>query len=102
MKVNKKALYALAAYYESCDNRMHPTESDLNLLMDMFITTIKDSFDMEVLRQTFHHLEKFFKVRSNASAYAEYICDREIAKFLRYVACYEKFPPFKRLHYVQS
>jgi len=99
MIVNKKALYALAAYYEACGNNFNDT-SDRLLLFDMFVLCIDDSFNEKEVKRSFVHMEIFFKFKKHHDTYVHSICDQCVAKFLRYIAKHSKFPPIKRLHYV--
>ncbi len=103
MIVNKKALYALANYYDSCEQG-YQNRKDRMLLYDMFVPCIDEAFDEKVVKGNLLHMEIYFKHHlfeglSN-SVYEHHIDDKCVAKLLRYIAKHSKFPPLKRLHYV--
>ncbi len=103
MIVNKKALYALANYYEACNLNMCATPKERKQLADLFIPCVQESFNEKEIYRNFGHMEIFFKFRialDYTPAYTQHVDDMCIAKLLRYIAKHSKFPPLKRLHYV--
>ncbi len=109
MIVNKKALYALAAYYDAINLESVATKAERVDLIEMFIPCIKSAFNERELELSILHGEKFFDSRTSTvcesaqeyeATYINRFNDRNIAKLLRYIARTGKFPAHKSLKYV--
>lgn len=101
MKVNKRALYALATYYEATNIKTVAKPAERKLLADMVVPCIEDGFNEKELYRSFQHGEIFFHPESTGSGFFYHLFnDENIAKLLRYIAKKGKFPPAKRLKYV--
>ncbi len=100
MKVNKKALYALAAYYDAVNLGEVASIPDRRYLADLVVPCIKDSFNEAELYRSFLHGEVFFRSINCDGVYVNMFNDKNIAKLLRYVARNGKFPRNCSLRYV--
>jgi len=100
MKVNVKALYALASYYAvfpcketngwNSTTYFHRDERHklwLDFQMHISEIALKES------KYVIMHLGLFFKPSRLDSVYITHITCNDVAKFLRYVAKNAKFPP---------
>lgn len=107
MKVNKKALYALAAYYEAIGITTAASKAERVDLIEMLIPCINDAFNEYTIRRSIVHGEVFFRANFLPSydypeegVYQHKFNDANIAKLLRYIARNGKFPRNNSLRYV--
>jgi hypothetical protein len=107
MKVNKKALYALAAYYDAIGLTGPATIAERRALTDLVIPCLNDSFNEAELYRSFQHGEFFFKQHympgfpaEENGIYCHKFNDKNIAKLLRYIARTGKFPRARALKHV--
>lgn len=105
MKVNKKALYALAAYYSHCDSCFLCSKEERNQLAHFVEPCILEPFNEQELFNSFARAEIFFKITlgdiyDNERALSVKFNDANIAKLLRYIAKNGKFPKHRSLRYV--
>lgn len=100
MKVNKKALFALAAYYDALRIDCIAGKAERVDLVEMFIPCIKEAFNEDEITRNFMHAEVFFRSVNVEDTYVDRFNDANIAKLLRYIASKGKFPRARSLRYV--
>ncbi len=108
MKVNKKALYSLAQYYDNVNSPHLASKEERYKLAHFVVPCIHEPFVEKELFDNFSRMERFFNYTvgdiyssSNGDATFRYkINDANIAKLLRYIARNGKFPRNHSLRYV--
>lgn len=104
MKVNKKALYALAQYYDAVGLTNVATKEERIILARHVEPCIQEPYNEAELQKAFLHAEVFFKYTAgdiyDRDVYTAKFNDANIAKLLRYIAREGKFPKHRSLRYV--
>jgi len=100
MNLNKRALGALASFYDR-RGMVYFGGSDRKVLRDLFFSCIimQDEYNRSEISRIIQHADIFFRVNTTKDAYTQRLNDKSVAKLLRCIARNGKFPEPRSLRY---